>query len=123
MQYLKTLNFEEIVERSASALSRPKEKAKGGGKGRGEERRVRGEGRGGREEGDGGEGMEEGGSHAPSRLFPATQKLYKCMQRSWTNGIILTDLVFRDDRFDVKLFTLENSRLNVSTTAYPEVCD
>ena len=38
-------------------------------------------------------------------------KLYKCLQRSWVGGIILMELMFHDDKFMVKLFTLESSRL------------
>lgn len=47
---------------------------------------------------------------------PLPQKLYKCIQRSWSHGIILIELTFVEDRFDVKLFSLESSRLSGQKT-------
>jgi hypothetical protein len=94
IQYLKTLNFEEITERASPQL---------------QQRRS------------------GGGSHTPTRLpQPAPpvsvlpQKFYKCMQRSWTHGIILVELTFVEERFDVKLLTLESSRLNGQKSLNPE---
>ena len=86
IQYLKTLNFEEITERASPQL----QPRRGGG-----------------------------GGHTPSRppqpappVSTLPQPFYKCMQRSWTHGIILVELTFVEERFDVKLLTLESSRLN-----------
>ena len=56
----------------------------------------------------------------PSPLPPL--KLYKCLQRSWHGGIMLVELLFRGDRFHVKLYTLESSRLVGQTFLSPEVC-
>jgi hypothetical protein len=96
IQYLKSLDFEEITERSSPQL---------------QPRHSRG-----------------GGGHTPTRSHQTTppvlgllpQKFYKCMQRSWTHGIILVELTFRDERFDVKLLTLESSRLNGQKSLSPE---
>ena len=101
IQYLKTLNFEEITERASPQLQ-PRRGGGGGGGG--------------------------GGGHTPTRhpqpappvsAFP--QRFYKCMQQSWTHGIILVELMFVDERFDVKLLTLESSRLNGQKSLDPEV--
>lgn len=92
IQYLKTLNFEEITEQVTTAPPRQREK---------------------------------GSARTPTQPpypFIVPQKLYKCMQRSWTHGIILIELTFRDERFDVKLLTLESSRLNGQKSLSPEVC-
>ena len=99
IQYLKTLNFEEITERVTTAPP-PRHKERGGS-----------------------------GGHTPTRSFPQPspllsvppQKLYKCMQRSWSHGIILVELTFHEERFDVKLLTLESSRLNGQKSLSPEV--
>ena len=95
IQYLKTLNFEEITERASPQL----QPRRGGG-----------------------------GSHTPTRLPQPSppvsalpHKFYKCMQRSWTHGIILVELTFVEERFDVKLLTLESSRLNGQKSLNPEV--
>ena len=96
IQYLKTLNFEEITERATTAPP-PRHKGSGG--------------------------------HTPTRSHPQAppllsvppQKLYKCMQRSWSHGIILVELTFHEERFDVKLLTLESSRLNGQKSLSPEV--
>ena len=63
------------------------------------------------------------GSRTPSRpvLIPSSQRLYKCLQRSWPGGIILTEVLFQDDMFHVKLYTLESSRLINQPTLSPEV--
>ena len=95
IRYLKTLNFEEITERvNTTPPSRPKER----------------------------------GGHTPSwnpqplPLLPILpQKFYKCLQRSWTHGIILIELTFREERFDVKILTLESSRLATQKSYSPEV--
>lgn len=50
----------------------------------------------------------------PQRSHPSSthlSKLYKCLQRSWPGGIILIELLFKEEDFHVKLFTLESSRL------------
>lgn len=50
-----------------------------------------------------------------------TMKHYKCLQRSWVGGIILIELMFHEDKFMVKLFTLESSRLvNQTANSSPE---
>ena len=63
------------------------------------------------------------GSRTPSRpvLVPSSQRLYKCLQRSWPGGIILTEVLFQEDMFYVKLYTLERSRLINQPTLSPEV--
>ena len=63
------------------------------------------------------------GSRTPSRpvLFSSSQRLYKCLQRSWPGGIILTEVLFQEDMFHVKLYTLESSRLINQPILSPEV--
>ena len=100
IEYLKTLDFEEITERPI--LAPPLSKHKGGG-GSGARTPIK--------------------SSQPSQQNPAPpQKFYKCMQRSWMHGIILIELTFIDERFDVKLLTLESSRLSEQKPLSPEVC-
>ena len=96
IDYLKSLNFEEITERASPQLQ-PRHKMGGAG-------------------------------HTPTRppqvappTFTPPSRFYKCMQRSWVNGIILVELIFMEERFDVKLLTLESSRLNGQKSLNPEV--
>ena len=95
IDYLKTLNFEEITERASPQL---RHKAMGGA---------------------GHTPTCPPQSATPTQAPP--QRFYKCMQRSWTHGIILIELTVRDERFDVKLLTLESSRLSGQKLPSPEV--
>lgn len=47
-------------------------------------------------------------------------KLYKCLQRSWTSGIILVELCYQGNNFLVKLYTLESTRLVNQSPLTPE---
>ena len=47
-------------------------------------------------------------------------KLYKCLQRSWTGGIILVELCYQGNTFLVKLYTLESTRLVNQSPLTPE---
>ena len=48
---------------------------------------------------------------ATGHKHQSTQKLYKCMQRSWAEGIVMVEVLFQGFSFVVKLYTLELSRL------------
>ena len=52
-------------------------------------------------------------SLSPSHV-PLTHPLhlYKCLQRSWTGGIMLIDMSFINNLFHVKLYSIERSRLS-----------
>ena len=43
---------------------------------------------------------------------PLSHSLYKCLQRSFSGGIVLIELSFQTSLFHVKLFSLESSRLS-----------
>lgn len=51
---------------------------------------------------------------------PASPRLYKCLQRSWTGGIILVELGYQGNNFLVKLYTLELSRVVNQSPLTPE---
>ena len=58
-------------------------------------------------------------SRAPK--VPQPQAIpYKCLQRSWLGGIIMVELLFQQQLFVVKLYTLEGSRLQQSSPLSPE---
>lgn len=56
-----------------------------------------------------------------SQIQPSSLCLYKCLQRSWKGGIILIELLFQADKFMVKLYTLERSRLGNQDSIQPEI--
>ena len=55
---------------------------------------------------------------ASSKALPKPSPLYKCLQRSWPGGILMVELVFQNQHFVVKLYTLEGSRLQESSPAH-----
>lgn len=63
-------------------------------------------------------------SRTPTKLLPQTAPLsappYKCLQRSWPGGIIMLELMFQEQVFLVKLYTLEGSRLQQPSPLSPE---
>ena len=46
-----------------------------------------------------------------SKTCSSSSSSSKCLQRSWPGGIIIVELIFQDNNFLVKLYTLERSRL------------
>ena len=56
-----------------------------------------------------------------AQIQPSSLRLYKCLQRSWKGGIMLIELLFQSDKFMVKLYTLERSRLGNQENIQPEI--
>ena len=64
--------------------------------------------------------IEERQRHPPSHPH-TTHPHYKCLQRSWSGGIMLIELSFQMSLFHVKLFSLESSRLTSAPPVSNEV--
>lgn len=55
-------------------------------------------------------------AQSAASLPPTQSRLpYKCLQRSWPGGIIMVEILFQENNFLVKLYTLEKSRLQQAT--------
>lgn len=52
---------------------------------------------------------------------PPTSSLYKCLQRSWPGGIMMVEVMVQRLQLLVRLYTLEGSRLQQSSSLSPEV--
>lgn len=104
ISYLKTLGFQAINERTGSATSSE---------------------RSGRHQRPSSRASQT--SRPPTHPSMATQlqqsslRLYKCLQRSWQGGIMLIELLFQADKFMVKLYTLEKSRLGNQDNIRPQM--
>ena len=101
IEYLKTLGFQAIKERTAAA----------GATGRHPPRPSS-------------RGSQTRPPPHPSlaaQIQPSSLRLYKCLQRSWQGGIMLIELLFQANKFMVKLYTLERSRLGNQANVRPEI--
>ena len=104
ISYLKTLGFQTINERTGSAASA----SMSGRHSRPSSRATQ-------------TSRPPHPSSMAAQLQPSSLRLYKCLQRSWQGGIMLIELLFQADKFMVKLYTLERSRLGNQADIRPQI--